>query len=378
MCIQQIAASTRRRCREHNVKLRSDQAPRADVLLRGPVVASPATSLEILSANPLDHAAEIKGLLLADGHAQFPEFFDRAYPSGVDSGGKSWIGLDRGRLVLHIARWPRRFMLRDRIVSGGVLLSLIAAKSHRTFFPALKLLRQVITDSKSDRAVDFLYSTSNPLATSLLKTAGFSAIGTLKRFTFPLGDARWYADAATRVYRLAVRVRSWPSRACMVEHAPQHVDVGAFVQLANASAALRPVRSSEQYGQCLAGYPSSADHWFTFHRGTDGAPPSAAVFVRGGADGFAILHSVARVPSLPLTAIIPTLTGALRRRGYRRLVVSTIAQTPFARELTRAGFVPRVDRGTVLGCALTEAGADALRSVATWEVTGFDCEPFSP
>jgi hypothetical protein len=91
-----------------------------------------------------------------------------------------------------------------------------------------------------------------------------------------------------------------------------------------------------------------------------------------------MLHRLSRGPSLPLTAIVPTLTAALRRAGYRRLAISTLARTPFARELTRAGFVPRVDRGTLMAYALTDAGADALRSVATSEVTGLDCEPYSP
>jgi hypothetical protein len=100
--------------------------------------------------------------------------------------------------------------------------------------------------------------------------------------------------------------------------------------------------------------------------------------VRGGADRIATLFSLSREPSLPLSAIVPGLTGALRRAGYRRLSVSTLAGTQFAKELKRAGFVPRADRSPMLAYALTELGGDALRSIANWEITRLDCDPYIP
>jgi len=336
-------------------------------------------SLRIASANPLDHAGEIKGLFLADDRPEFPEFFDRAYPSAVRSGGKSWIGIDaEGRLVMHIARFARRFTLGERACAGGVLVDLIAAKSHRTFFPALTLMRQVVADSKAERDVDFLYGTPNAAGSALLKAAGFLTVGTVKRFVFPLADERWYAEAAARVYQTMLRVRSWHTSAEAVEHAAQRFDAGAFERPTGASPALRPFRPLELYRQCLAGYPSGADRWFTFHENARTTPASAAVLVRGGSDGTATLYSVSREPSLPLSAIVPELAAALRRAGYRRLAVSTLAGTRFAEELKRAGFIPRSDRAPMMACALTDLGADALRAGATWEITGLDGDPYSP
>lgn len=335
------------------------------------------TSLKIRSANPLDHAGEIKELFLADDHPKFPGFFDRAYPSAVRGGGKSWIGVDaEGRLVVHIARFPRRFTLGERTVLGGVLLNLMAAKSHRTFVPALTLMRQMAADSKAAGDVDFLYATPNPAGSALLKAAGFSTVSTLQRFVFPLAGERWYTDAATRVYQAMVRVRAWNISAGAVEYGAQHFDADAFERPAGVTPALRPFHPSELYRQCLAGYPSSADHWFTFHRGSRTTQPSAAVLVRGGADRVATLFSLSREPSLPMSAIVPTLTTALRRAGYRRLSVSTLTGTQFAAELTRAGLVPRPDRVPMQAYALTELGADAVRSVATWEITRLDCDPY--
>jgi hypothetical protein len=76
-----------------------------------------------------------------------------------------------------------------------------------------------------------------------------------------------------------------------------------------------------------------------------------------------------------LSAILPPLAAALRRAGYRRLAVFTLAGTPFARELTRAGFVRRYDGGaSVMAHALTELGAEALRAATMWEITEVDCD----
>jgi hypothetical protein len=338
-----------------------------------------ATNLKISSANPLDHAGEIKELFLADDHPEFPGFFDRAYPSAMRRGGKSWIGVDAdGRVVMHIARFQRRFTFGERTVSAGVLLNLIAAKSHRTVVPVLTLMRQLTTDSKGDRDVDFLYATPSPAGTAVLKAAGFGTVGSVGRFIFPLGDQRWYADAAARVYQTMVRVRAWNTSAKAVEYSAQDFDDGAVERPAGTALTVRPFHPPELYRECLAGYPSSVDHWFTFHREARTAQPHAAVLVRGGADRVATLFSLSREPSFPLSAIVPALAEALRRAGYRRLSVSTLIGTQFAQELTRAGFVPRPDRLPMLACTTTELGADAIRSLATWEITALDCDPYIP
>ena len=334
-------------------------------------------SLKVLAVNPLDYADELKELFLAEDHPNFPKVFDRAYVSAAQSGGKSWIGTDaEGRLVLHIARFPRRFTLGERAVAGGVLLDLIAAKSHRTVVPALTLMRRLAADSKGEQDVDFVYATPSAVGSAVLRAAGFSIVDTLRRFVFPLADERWYAHAATRVYQTMLRVRAWSTAATAVEHPAERFDAGAFERPPGATPALRPLRPAELYRQCLAGYPSSADHWFTFHRGSRITQPSAAVLVRGGGDRVATLLSLSREPSLPVSAIIPGLAAALRRTGYRRLWVYTLTGTQFARELTRAGFVARPDHLPMLTYAVTELGAEALRSVATWEVTGLDCDPY--
>jgi hypothetical protein len=332
-------------------------------------------SLNIVATNPLDHAGDIKELFVAHDRPEFPDFFDRAYPPAVRTGGKSWIGVDAdGRVVMHIARFSLRFAFGERTAVGGLLVNLMAAKSHRTVVPALTLMRQMTSDSKADRDVDFLYADPNPAGSALLKAAGFSAVGTLQRFVLPLGDARWYADLAARAYHMFVRIRALGHAARMTEHPAPDFNPDVFARPAGASPALRPFRPPELYQQRLAGYPSRSDHWFTFHANARSARPSAAVLVRGSADRTATLYSVSREPSLPLSAIVPGLATALRRAGYRRLSVSTLAGTRFADELKRAGFIPREEGDLIFGCAVTEVGADVLRAASLWEITELDCD----
>jgi hypothetical protein len=336
------------------------------------------SSLRIVAANPLDHAAEIKELFLAHDRPEFPEFFDRAYGSAVRAGGKSWIGVDdEGRLVMHIARFTHRFALGERTVVAGLLVNLMAAKSHRTIVPALTLMRQLIADSKAAGDVDFLYADPNPPGRALLKASGFSMVGDLDRFVRPLGDERWYVDAAVRVFQMGLRLRNWNHRAQATMHAARDFDSAAFERPPDAAApaALRPYRSPELFRQRLLGYPGDSDMWFTFHPEANSARPLAAVLVRGfPEDAYAKLLSLSREPSVPVSAIMPSLAAALRRAGYRRLAVYTLAGTQFARELTTAGFVRRHEGAVLMGYALTELGTEALRAAATWEITELDCD----
>jgi hypothetical protein len=334
-------------------------------------------SFRVVCANPLEHSEGIKGLFLAHEVPDFPAFFDRAYPSVVRDGGKSWIGFDdEGRVVAHIARFPRRFVLGKHTVVGGLLADLMTAKSHRTLFPGLMLVRQLTAQSQAEGDVDFLYGAPNDLASVLFKGTKFTTVGQLRRFVYPLAGTRWYTDAAVRVWHALLRIRDWRHRAELVEHSAGRFDAAAFERPPGELPALRPIRPPELYGYRLAGYPSEADHWFTVHRHADSSAASAALLVRGGrsADGNATLVSLSRDPSMSLSAIVPALAAALRRAGYRRLSVTTLSGTPLARELTRAGFVSRPDTRAVVARALTPLGADAIESATSWEITDLDSD----
>jgi hypothetical protein len=331
--------------------------------------------LQTIDVNPLERAVEIKDLFLADNYSAFPEFFDRAYPSAVENGAKSWVGVDtNGRVATHIARFARQFTWRDKVLTGGVLLNLIAAKSHRTLLPAIALMRRMTSDSKTQRDVDFVYAIPSPAAAALLKAVGFSTLGSMDRFVFPLAGRRWYTDVPARLYQLAVRVRT-TNRAKAVEHAARDVDVTAFERPPGQSTRLRPMHPPEVYRQCLPNYPSATDQWFTFYLGMAEDHPDASVLVRGGAESVAILCSFSRVPGLLVSAVVPPLAASLRRAGYKRLQITTIAGTHFARELTAAGFIKRPHGLPFMALPVTESGVDALRCIADWEITELDGDP---
>jgi len=332
-------------------------------------------SVDIVRANPLDHADGIKELFVAHERPEFPEFFDRAYPSAVENGGKSWIGVDPdGRPVLHVALFRQRFAFGDRTLVGGLLANLMAARSHRTFMPALSLMRRLVADSRTEGEVDFLYGDPNEPAWALLKTVGFAPVGTLRRFMLPLGDRRWYVDAAIRAYRAILRLRAPWSRVVAVAHAAHRYDANLIERPPGSAPGVRPFRPVVLYRQRLPGYPSASDCWFTLHRRSAATPSSAAALVRESDDGVARLISVSRDPSLSMSEIIPPIARALRHAGSTRLWISTLADTDFARELKRAGFASREDSSPVVALALTEPGATAIRAASTWEITDLDCD----
>lgn len=333
-------------------------------------------ALKILCTNPLEHASALKELFRSTDAPWFPEFFDRAYPSAVESGAKSWIGIDsNGQLVLHIARFRHRFALGERTVTAGQLANLMVAKSHRTFLPAVTLMRRVVSDSKACGDVDFLYGDPLPAAATVLKAAGFSTVGTLGRFAFPLGSQRWYADLLVRLYQKAVRIRGLRDRLSAVQHPAERFDSQAFERPVGFAGALQPFRPPELLHQRLAGYPTARDVWFTLHRNSRSSEPSAAILVRGFEDGIAKVISLSREPSTSVSSVIPPVASALRKAGYKRLWASAMLETQLASAWRRAGFIRRHDAFPILACAVTELGTDALRTAAAnWDLMDLDCD----
>jgi hypothetical protein len=337
------------------------------------------STLKIAAVNPLDYASEIKELFLTHDRPEFPEFFDRAYPSAVRAGASSWIGLDSGGdLVMHVARFPHCFAMDEHTLVAGVLVNLMVAKSHRTFRPAAALLQRVIADSRGEPGIDFLYADPASSAALVLKAAGFSTLGTLGRFAFPLGGQRWYSEALARLYRSIIGGRAWNRGVEAVEHSARAFDAGAFERPLGTAPTVRPFRPAELYRRRMAGYPGDTDYWFTIHRNARAGSVAGAILVRGFSNHIAKIISLSREPSLPLSAIVPALVAALRRAGYLRLWVSTLLGTAFARDLSRVGFISRRDASPLLAYALTDRGACAVRSVSRWEITDLDCDRGDP
>lgn len=332
-------------------------------------------NLEIRCADPIEHETAIKQLFTSNERPEFPEFFDRAYPSAVREGARSWIGIDAtGEIVLHIARFPRRFSLGDRTLVGGLLVNLMVAKSYRKTFPVLALLRRLLADSAADGSLDFLYGDPNQRADRVLQIVGLTSVGSLDRFAFPVAGGPWPADLGLRAYHWFLASRLGSDGITTIEHPADGFDVAAVARPMGESPALRPFRPVEAFQQRLPGYPSATDRWFTFHRGNSAAPAVAALFVRRLENRVAHIVSVTSEPSIPPSALIPPLAHALRDANFERAWLWTTVDSNLARELKRAGFVPRNNTTALLGKALTPAGEAVVKCRQKWEITDLDCD----
>jgi hypothetical protein len=198
------------------------------------------------------------------------------------------------------------------------------------------------------------------------------AVAELERFVFPLRDRRRHADLAAAAYQTWQGLRT-RRHVTLVRHAAAEFDARQFDAPTGRSERLRPHHSDELYRRRLPGYPGVNDYWFTF-QSRDGAPIAAALVRWPDEDGFAALQSIRRAPDMPLAPLVTALVRGLRRCGVERLHVCTLRDGALARELTRAGFIRRNDPMPLFALPLTDAGQDAVRAAAEWEVTAFDME----
>lgn len=331
--------------------------------------------LTIVSANPLDHAAEIKQLFLAHGRPEFPAFLERVYAAAVHAGARSWLGRDRdGHLVMHMACFPHRFKLGGQEVVGGHLVNGMVAQAYRGFFPALTLVRRALEDAKALGTIDFLYSDSNEGGRAVLRAPGFAPVGTLRRYVLPIAGRSWLADGAIRAFQTCVRVaHAGRSAAILVRHPAAQFSAACFEAPRGFSPRLRPYHNPVLYSSRLEAYPSDSDHWYTFHEGAPTTPPAAGILVRGPEpSGVASVEAVRRAPRLVLASLVPGLVPELRRGGCTRLQMWTMAESSFGRELRRAGFIPRRDCRPVVAAALTPIGEAVVREAENWELTRVD------
>ncbi len=328
--------------------------------------------LTITCVNPLEHAAAIKRLFLTHARPEFPAFFDRAYPDAVAAGARSWIGTDaHGQLRAHIMQMPHEFALGSRTVRGALLANLMVAVPYRTFWPGLALVRQAVKDTRQSGIVDFLYADPNDAAHAILRAAGLRDVGSLRRFVLPLGDGRLGIELALRIY-LWVRQVSIRARTLHVTERRGHE--GAPLALGRTRS-LQPVRPHALYRARLGEYPGPQDCWYTMHAGDS---PTAAVgeaLVRGPtALGVATICGLQWESTSDLGAALISLARRVRQAGATRLELSVMAGSSAAREVRRAGFLPRADQLPVMAMPLTPLGVETVRGAADWRLLPIDLD----
>jgi hypothetical protein len=334
-------------------------------------------NVTIAAVNALRHAQEIKELFLAHGRPEFADFFDRTYPGAFADGATSWLGRDPGgRLVMHIACFPRRFKFGQREVVAGLMVNLMVMKQYRSFFPALGLINRLVQDSKAPGVIDFLYADPNEESRALLRGLRFVQVGTLQRYVLLVGDRRPYLNLAIRLFHTFVRAANGtPRRATVIPHPAGRFEAETFSVPHKQSPRLAAYHDQALYVSRLDGYPGDRDWWLTVHREGVTSRPEAAVLLRGpDASGFTALHAVRWSPGLSLATVLPGLIAELRRRGCERLQVKTVAESDLGRALRRCGFVPREEAVPLSALPLTSLGEECVRSVRDWEITDLECD----
>ena len=335
----------------------------------------PTAGLVFARINPLECAEEIKQLFLAHERPEFPAFFDRTYHDAVADGGTSWIGRDAaGRLCAHIAQFPRPFRLGHRLLQGGLLANLMVAKEHRTLWPALKLVRRMVGDTKASGEVDFLYGDPNEGALAILKAVGFRPAGALRRFVLPLADPRMGVDLALRAYHFFTRFWGTGPSLVATPRPAGELPAGPDIPDCNDAGSLGPLPRPAVYRHRLPGYPGPDDWWYTIHP-CGAAAPMAAALVRGpDSRGMSVVCGLRRDSRTPLTAVLVTLAHVLRERGTRRLEISVVDESAAAASVRQAGFVRREETIPLVAMPLTPLGAEAVAAGVEWRVLPVDLD----
>ena len=331
----------------------------------------------ITAVNPLDHAEGIKQLFRDHERPEFPAFFDRAYAVGVRGGGVSWIGRDRaGHIVMHVACFPQRFRFGEREVVGGLMVNALVARPFRSFFPAHALIKRAKKDTAARGDIDFIYTDPNNQAKAVMDACGFVKVGSLTRYVLAVSDRRWLVDGAIRLLHAGVQVVSRSRRGIgLVAHPATEFSPACFEAPSGASPRLRAYHEPARYTARLETYPNVLDWWFTHQGNGDGGAIAAGLLVRGpDPAGVAILHAIRRDAGLPLGALMPGLVAALRGKGCTWLQIWTLAESQFADELRRLGFVAREDAAPIVATGLTPTGQAVLQAAPLWEITSLDCD----
>src|SRR5436309_15585476 len=277
------------------------------------MVGESALEFTITAVNPLDHETDIKQLFVTHERADFPSFFDRAYPAGAQAGGVSWIGRNRaGQVVRHVACCPQRFRFGEREVVGGLMINALVARPYRSFFPAHAMIRRAKSDTKARGDIDFIYTDPNEQAKAVMDMCGFARVGTLTRYVLPVGDRPRLLDGAIRLFHTGVRAVNWSEgRAALVGHPAAEFAPAPLEAPSGDSPRLRPDHSSARYAMRMEGYPAASDWWLTLPRNGDAGAPAAGLLVRGPNPACAAARQAGhRDPGLPL-ALLERRPGAV-------------------------------------------------------------------
>lgn len=326
----------------------------------------------ITRVNPLAHGDAIKALFLANERPEFSAWFDRAYPVVVRLGTTSWISVDgdgRQKVLAHLAALPLRLDHAGREVEGWLFSNLMADKEHRSFFPTVALARRAVADLKADGAAFIATNPINAGAMAVMRAAGLAQVGAHDRFVYLLGDRRWLADTAMVAHLGGRRAMN---RRVQAESVSASVAAEWTLRHDTRLAAVAPRRLDDLYAMRMRNFGAPSDLGFIVRDGR-GAEVAAAL-VHGDSEGHADLITLRCADAAALAGAAVAIARAMRALRFRRLHASAVAGSPFARALTRGGFLRRHDPCPIFGLGFTDAGRAVVQALGTSDLERVDLD----
>jgi hypothetical protein len=326
--------------------------------------------------NPVEYEAELKALMTEHGIPWFADFFDRGYHALVEDGGASWVGFDDAdRIQMSMTQFVHRFQFSGGPLLGSATGNVMVAPPYRTFFPAVALFRRMLADIRDQGDVDFVYGDPTPGAVTVCKAVKMDHVGDLDRLVIPIADAGFTKHLGARLFALAPFVlggRTAPDIRCS---AAANCNLGDLDHALGPDDRLIPRHPISMMRRRLHGFPASND-FVVEMRWTRGAAAWDALVQLRLAEDTRILSilSIQRRSDISLRNIIPALPPVARRLDAHRLQVEALVESKMGREFRSLGFRPRGDTLPIFVKAFSKAGNEAVRNVASWELTALDVE----
>jgi hypothetical protein len=309
-------------------------------------------------------ADEIKDLFVRNDRPGFPHFFERVYRTLAAEGGMSWIATDEeGKVVMHVALFPRSFQGDGTAFRVGLLGDLIADVQYRDFWSPLKLFRRAIGDIRRDGRFDFLYTDPSPNSVAIVKAVGFSPLGELRRYVAPVNP----------LYLTFCGVRARAKRSRSKCHGKLDATGAATVDGMGGATDLRARRSAEFYRAREGGdLAPHAQYVLVQARGGGDTQPSAVgmLAVRDGADTAALVDLQWDESRLAVKDALHAVARAARSQGFRKLSCATLDGSHFAESLASYGFIGREAIQPIF--VLPLRASSALPRAPEWMLTSLD------
>jgi hypothetical protein len=152
-------------------------------------------SYEIIKSDILRDKQTILDFWNDNHENKLDEKFDWMYLSNPDGLASTWLvkHSDSSDIVGMASVFPRIFRYKDKTFKGGIQGDFLVHSKHRSFGPALMLIR-TIAKSLEDTDYDFFLLFPNEKAEPIFKRAGYNYLGVTKKYSRLFNITRLLSD----------------------------------------------------------------------------------------------------------------------------------------------------------------------------------------